>query len=196
MMPPEAGGGLLAWPPSWGAVALWGLVVLLVALLAGLVYVRLAKDDPRLWHVDPLAAYPSPRPNYALTLPPESCLADAWRWREAFANLPEAGRRIREAPVVALEADELFARLARALDAQPRSRRLVVDEAARHGTWVIRSRLVGWPDYLSLRAVPCAGGGASYAAFSRARYGHSDLGVNPRRLRDLARLAKGEAVEH
>ncbi len=183
-MPPDGGmgGGFDLWPPSW---ALMGLVLLaaLVALgLAGLAYVRLAKDDPALWHADPLAVFPAPRPNYALLLPPEGCAPGAWRWREGFANLPEAARRIREAPVTADEPDALFARLSAVLDALPRSRRLAVDPAARHGTWVIRSRLIGWPDYLSLRVVPCEEGGASLAAFSRARYGRSDLGVNPARL--------------
>ncbi|PRY94949.1 uncharacterized protein DUF1499 [Hasllibacter halocynthiae] len=48
-------------------------------------------------------------------------------------------------------------------------------------TWEVRSRVMGFPDYVSVRAVP-AGGGTVLTAYSRLRYGADDMGVNEDRL--------------
>lgn len=60
-----------------------------------------------------------------------------------------------------------------------------------HTTWVSRSRLVGYPDYTSVRLEP-AEGGTRLIALARSRFGQSDLGVNRARLdRWLAALRAG-----
>lgn len=56
-----------------------------------------------------------------------------------------------------------------------------------HATWVLRSRLIAYPDYVSIRLLP-EGAGTRVVALSRSRFGHSDLGVN------AARLARWEAA--
>ena len=48
---------------------------------------------------------------------------------------------------------------------------------AGHITYVVRSRVFGFPDYITARQV-----GADLVILSRARFGHYDLGVNARRL--------------
>lgn len=50
-----------------------------------------------------------------------------------------------------------------------------------HATWIARSRLMRYPDYVSLRLIP-EGEGTRVVAFSRARFGRGDLGVNAARL--------------
>jgi uncharacterized protein (DUF1499 family) len=51
-------------------------------------------------------------------------------------------------------------------------------------TWVARSALWGFPDYITAEAGP-----KGLAVWSRLRFGRSDLGVNRARLEDwLARL--------
>ncbi|MEM0922633.1 MAG: DUF1499 domain-containing protein [Pseudomonadota bacterium] len=50
-------------------------------------------------------------------------------------------------------------------------------------TFVQRSKLVGFPDFLTVKSVPVAGG-ASLVVYSRSQYGYSDLGVNKARVED------------
>jgi len=50
------------------------------------------------------------------------------------------------------------------------------------GTWLARTRVMGYPDFVSLRLSPEAGG-TRVVAFSRSRFGYSDQGVNRARLR-------------
>ena len=57
-------------------------------------------------------------------------------------------------------------------------------ELARSGdvvTYVQRSWLMGYPDYINLRITP-EGGGARVVALSRSRFGYGDSGVNAARL--------------
>jgi len=49
-------------------------------------------------------------------------------------------------------------------------------------TWEARSRLMRYPDYVTIRLAP-EDGGTRIQAFSRARYGYGDGGVNAARLR-------------
>lgn len=48
-------------------------------------------------------------------------------------------------------------------------------------TWVARTRLMGYPDVVSIRLTPTEEG-TTLTALSRSRFGHSDLGVNAARL--------------
>lgn len=136
-----------------------GLAVALVAVAA---WVMLAPDDPAVWHADPLAGARTGRPN-------DHHLAPDGR---VFAETPQA----------------LMARFDAIAMAAPRVTRLAGDPAQLWVTYVQRSRLFRFPDYISVKAVPVSGG-ASLAIWSRARYGYSDLGVNKARIDDwLSRL--------
>jgi uncharacterized protein (DUF1499 family) len=146
------------------------LLWLLAAALAGVavlgLVVRLAPDDPERWHVDPLTAPGTGEPN-------------AWRVVPEDAEAPSADA---VAPIYPVPA----ALLARAFDAvamaQPRTVRLAGSPESLHATYVQRSRLWRFPDYVSVRFYDLSDGGSTFAAFSRARYGKGDMGVNRARL--------------
>lgn len=141
------------------------LLVALAILLAGiLVWVRVAPSDPAQWHVDPVTAPDPATPNWARIAPGE----------------------------IVAPAGSLAPRIEAALGAEPRVR--VLAGSAREGwlTWVQRSRLMGYPDYVSLRILPAGEGQETVAVFSRARFGQGDWGVNAERLVRLrAALAGG-----
>jgi uncharacterized protein (DUF1499 family) len=94
---------------------------------------------------------------------------------------PEAAVAANPAPVFDATPAELAIAFDRVAMAAPRTRRLAGDPADGFTTYVQRSALFGWPDYISVRAVPVEGG-STLAIWSRSRYGYSDLGVNAERV--------------
>jgi len=58
---------------------------------------------------------------------------------------------------------------------------VVVAGGGQHVTFVNRSSLMAYPDYTSVRLSE-VDGGTRIEAFARARFGHSDMGVNRARL--------------
>lgn len=144
-------------------LALWLVALLLVATVAGAAWVRLAPDDPALWHVDPLSGASTGRPNEARILPPGA-----------------AGEGI-ASPVFAMTPEALMRRFDAAALADARVTRLAGAPEALFATYVQRSAIFGWPDYVSVRVVE-AEGGAALAVWSRSRYGYSDMGVNRARV--------------
>ena len=149
-----------------------GLVALAVTL-AGLVYIRAVPSDPAVWHADPLDMARTDRPNDAQALPP--------------------GRPGDiESPVFAMPAAELARRFDDMALAQPRTRRLAGDPADGWATYVQRSLIIGWPDYVSVRAVDLGDGRSALAIWSRSHFGYSDWGVNRARVAAwLAALEQG-----
>ena len=150
------------------AVLLGGVAVTAVAM-------RLLPDDPAIWHVDPLAAARTGAPNDYLVAPAGAAAAEPDRVSDTYA-IPPA---------------ELMARLDAVALAEPRTDRIAGGPGELSATYVQRSRLFGFPDYVSVRAVE-APGGSTLAVWSRSRFGHSDLGVNRARVvRWLAALDAG-----
>ena len=148
-----------------------GGLALLVALAAVgvLAWIRLAPSDPARWHVDPLAVTTPVAVGHALLRPEDGDGA---------------------APVYALPPEDLLAAFDRVARAEPRVQVLAGSVASGRITYVVRSRLVGFPDYLTVRALPAPGGGATLAIFSRQRFGLKDMGVNRARVEAwLAALA-------
>ncbi len=133
------------------------IVAVLVALaaLALVGYVRLAPNPPERWHVDPVAATPPATPNFHLIRPGEG---------PSFAMTPGA---------LAARIDDV----ARDGGAE----RLAGSPEAGHVTYITRTRWIGFPDFTSIRVLP-AEDGATVAAFTRARFGVSDMGANRARL--------------
>ena len=82
--------------------------------------------------------------------------------------------------------DATPAYLAAAFDAfamaQPGVSRLKVSDDDLCVTYVQRSRIMGFPDYFSIRFLDLGNGDAGVAVFSRARFGENDLGVNKARV--------------
>ncbi|TFL17934.1 DUF1499 domain-containing protein [Jannaschia formosa] len=130
-----------------------------VAAAAGAGFVRTTPMDPETWHADPEARTRTGRPNDYL--------------------VAEGGDR------PALILDRAPQAVAADLDAiamaEPGVERLAGSPEEGHVTYVQRSRLVGFPDAVSVRISP-EGGGARVSVWSRSRYGHSDMGVNRARV--------------
>ncbi|TDQ62207.1 uncharacterized protein DUF1499 [Phaeovulum veldkampii DSM 11550] len=154
---------------------LFALFVVL-AIAAGMAWVRLAPLDATLWHVNPAIAIKRDSPNDYLLRPVGGTGGDA------------------VAPVWATDPVTLAQRLVAAALAEPRTRILAGGADQGFVTLVQRSALWGFPDMISIRT-DAAPGGATAAIWSRARFGYSDMGVNEARVqRWLAAATEGLAV--
>ena len=140
------------------------LLVALCILLAGiLLWVRVAPSDLAQWHVDPLTVADPATPNWA---------------------------RIAAGEILA-PAGTLAARIEAALAGEAQVALLAGSLADGWATYIQRSRLMGYPDYLSIRILPAGDGQETLAVLSRSRFGQSDLGVNAARLARLRAALQG-----
>ena len=144
----------------------WSLAILAVAALGVAIGARVAPMDPQEWHVDPLSAARTGTPNDYLLAP------------QGAAAAPADGA----APAYALPAADLMAALDRVALASPRTTRLAGGSASLRVTWIAHSRVFGFPDVVSARAIPLGENAAALAIFARARFGRSDFGVNRARV--------------
>lgn len=142
-------------------------ILALFGVAAVMLYIRYTPTDPAAWHVDPRAATRPDTPN-------------SWLIRPVGGDAA--------APEFALAAPELAALVDAVIAAQPRTHPIAGSVEAGHITYVTRTPIMGYPDYVSVRVFATATG-AGLAMFSRSRFGHSDLGMNRRRLDDwMARI--------
>jgi len=146
----------------WLTLAAGALAILFVGFA---IWVRLAPDTVE-FHVEPLEAPGTGKPN-------------SWR-----AGPDGAGPQPLDATTPVYDASPAY--LAAAFDAfamaQPGVSRLMVSDDDLCVTYVQRSRIMGYPDYFSIRFLDLGRGDAGVAVFSRARYGGSDHGVNRARV--------------
>lgn len=119
---------------------------------------RVMPMDAARYHIRPALAVPPSTPNFALTVGDEALVLPR--------NLADV------AADVALKAASDGAVL---LAGQPEDGFV---------TYVYRSRLMGFPDALSLTLDPTDEGGTRVQIFSRSSFGYSDLGVNAARVAD------------
>ncbi|MEM7721135.1 MAG: DUF1499 domain-containing protein [Pseudomonadota bacterium] len=131
------------------------IAVLVVATIAAAVYFRTAPMPEEVWHVDPATATPPTSPNFEL------------RQGDNAAVIP--------APLSTVAVD--LAAVARSEGA----RRIAGDLTNDFATYVVRSRMMGYPDAVSIRLTE-QGNATQVEIFSRSRFGHSDLGVNAARV--------------
>lgn len=148
------------------------LAALLLALLAAgaiaaAIAVRVAPSDPGRWHADPIHVPGTGKSNDFRAIP------------EGF----DAPDEDMVSPVFAAPAAELAAAFDAMALAQPRTERLAGDPNDFWMTYVQRSRVFQFPDYISVWVVDLGDGRSSLAVYSRARYGWSDFGVNAARVR-------------
>lgn len=136
------------------------LILVLLAVAGFMLYVRFTPSDPALWHADPRAVSKPDTPNHWLIRP--------------------VGGDARP-PNYRLEAPELAALVDAVVLAQPRTQRVAGSVESGHMTYLTRTPLMGYPDYVSIR-VYATEMGSSFAAFSRSRFGQSDLGANRKRM--------------
>jgi uncharacterized protein (DUF1499 family) len=136
------------------------LLILLVLVAGLLLYVRLSPMDPGRWHVDPETADRPGSPN-------------AYLLRDDDGDAP--------ALLLAAPPDRVGAALEAVITAAPRTTQLAGSAAEGWVTYVQRSRLMGYPDAISIRLTPVAGG-TRVSVFSRSRFGYGDAGVNAARV--------------
>jgi len=105
-------------------------------------------------------------PNQYLVCPEGYCAA------EAHAVAPEF-------PVAVQELQDAWLEF---IAAQPSTRVIAGDEAARQFDIETLTPLVGFPDTITVRFLETPGGGSTLAAYSRSFYGKSDFGANKKRL--------------
>lgn len=130
--------------------------------------IRSASDDLDRWHQDPSTVSPPNSPNWYRLTPDGSAAED----NDREGRSPQF-----DVPV---------ARLASAFEevALDERRVEVLAGSAQKGfvTYIQRSALMSYPDYVSVRFQATDDGGSTLAVLSRARYGSGDLGVNKKRV--------------
>ncbi|KPQ08096.1 MAG: Protein of unknown function (DUF1499) [Rhodobacteraceae bacterium HLUCCA12] len=106
--------------------------------------------------------------------------SDPARWHADPATIPDprSPNFARRSAEIALPLPEVAERLA---DRARRAGAVRLAGDAHLSTWVVRSRLMGFPDYVTIRLDETATG-TRITALSRARFGHGDMGVNAARL--------------
>jgi hypothetical protein len=111
------------------------------------------------------------------------------RWHQPLEEMATAAGIVSEpggarAIVPVADGRAGLARFAAVAEASPRVRLLAGSVEEGRMTWVVRSVVWGFPDYVTAEAAP-----GGLRVWSRLRFGRSDLGVNRARLEDwLAQL--------
>ncbi|HRK43393.1 MAG TPA: DUF1499 domain-containing protein [Gemmobacter sp.] len=143
---------------KWIALVTFGLPLL--AALCFSAFVRLAPVDPARWHVT-LADHPaSIKPNDAT----------------AYATGGDL-----TAPIYPDPPAIVLARLEALAVAEPRTRLIAGSADEGRVTFMQRSALWGFPDFITAETTVTAEG-TRLALWSRSRFGYSDLGINRKRL--------------
>jgi len=142
------------------------IVVVVAAVIGAAAYFRNVSMPAEAWHVDPGAVTPPGTPNFEL----------------------RAGEA---APVFDVTPDVLAARID-AIATAERAELVGGSLASGQMTYVARSRIMGFPDAVSIRLVP-VGEGTRMEIFSRSRFGQSDMGVNAARVARWVAAARGQA---
>lgn len=135
-------------------------ILILAVVAAGLVTIRLMPLRAERYHVDPSTISPPNRPNFDL-------------------------RRGDEARVFGGTLAQTAERLQRAIDAEG-GRLIGGDLAEGHASYLFRTRLMGYPDILSIRLEENSDG-TRIDLFARALIGYRDFGVNRARVDRLLR---------
>lgn len=153
------------------------LTLLLVIIVGGMVYVRLAPSDPVRWNrmTPPIDAASGRGLLPAGTDAVQEGVGGARASLTLFDTSPE----------------QALARLDAVALATPRTTRLAGSAEAGMITWITRSAIFGFPDYTTA-AARAEGPVTVLALHARQRFGRKDFGVNAARLRDwIARLTDG-----
>ena len=141
------------------------LLVLLIVIGGFLGYVRLAPSDPQEWHKQ---AYPS-----------------------GMGDIPSSAGFIWRAPL-ADEGKDRLNRLDQIIMSTPRTTRLAGSVDTGKITYVTRSAVIGFPDYTTIGVYQglIEDSDIRYLEINgRLRFGHSDFGVNAKRIKGwLAQL--------
>ncbi|MGB0497655.1 MAG: DUF1499 domain-containing protein [Rubricella sp.] len=150
-------------------LAVLGLLV--AGTLVTIWYIRTVPSDPATWHVHPLEAPTPETPN-------------TFRAAPVLGGVPTTEERI---DLVSPIFDVNPAIIALALDqfalTQSRTERIAGTPESGWMTYVQRSEVMRYPDYISVMVFELENGQSTIAIFSRSRFGYDDLGVNEERVR-------------
>lgn len=147
-------------PYKKGVVMLsWFLIAVIVAAL---LWFRFAPSDPSVWHKDPATVQKTAKPNQFLMRDGGDAAA------EVFDISPA----------------KLATAFHKVAMSQPRVSVLTEADNDYWITYVQRSKLMGYPDYISIRIEPVDEDKSALLVYSRSRFGRSDLGVNKARVKD------------
>ena len=130
--------------------------LIVIAIAAGMAYVRLAPSDPAQWNTraEPVGTGTQTRPN-------------GYIWRK----VPDG------------DGNAMLQALADVADATPRTSLLAGSVQDGQLTFVTRSAFFGFPDYTTMGVYQTAEGETYVEVYGRARFGSSDLGVNTKRIK-------------
>ncbi|MBL4750743.1 MAG: DUF1499 domain-containing protein [Amylibacter sp.] len=132
------------------------LIIITVVPLLILAYVRFAPVNIDVVHQDPVTAVASGKPNeYRMT-----------------------------SPVFDMITPELTKMFDDFVLSQPRVKRIAGTVDDQMITYVQRTKIISYPDYITVKVVPVGTKQSRLEIFSRSRFGYSDLGVNKRRIDD------------
>ncbi len=146
------------------------IAVLSIAAVSVSAGIRLAPNDPAKWHQDPLTVQAPDNPNW-------------FRLSPADSDEASDAERDDTSPTFDVPAAELAEAFDEVATGDSRVTVLAGSSAEGFVTYIQRSALMGYPDYVSVRFVEVDEAHSALAIFSRARYGSSDLGVNEKRVR-------------
>jgi len=138
-----------------------GILAWIICLLVGLLIVAIL--TVRLWPLD------------VSTIETDAFSATALETPNYFINSDEEGG-------FNLDADELAQGIQTIIMATPRMKQVSITADGRNQTYVARSAVFGFPDFISVSIKGNSDGSSSVKLFSRSRFGYSDLGVNKRRV--------------
>lgn len=140
-------------------------IVILVGLVAlGTTAVRIWPVEPRTYVVDAFDVSLPKSPNFYITADEEGQFA---------VSAPDSARALQ---ALAME--------------MPRTKVLFISDDKMTQTYVNRTLLMGYPDYISVSIRAVSPRSSTIKIFSRSRFGKSDLGVNQRRVHQWLRALR------
>ena len=145
------------------------VAILVVLAVVAAVMTRRKAIDPAAWHVDPLTSMGTGNPNWYRMVP-------------ADAQVDRDPKRDAAPPTFQASAAEVGAAFDAVATSEARVEVIAGSAAAGFVTYVQRSQLFGFPDFISVKFIDLPSGGSTIAVFSRARDGKSDLDVNKKRV--------------
>jgi len=153
------------------------LAGILATAIGMAIFLRVVEDNPDRWHQDPTLTERTGRPNDYLAAAPG--LTAVPPDREIAARGLPAKELLFLFDAVAMNAD--------------RTQIIGGSVGDLWITYVQRSLIMGFPDYISVKAVE-TDEGAALVIWSRSRFGYSDMDANRSRVDDwLAKIGTGAA---
>ncbi len=130
------------------------ITIIIVVLLLILAYVRFAPINIDALHQDPATLASSGKPN---------------EYRKT-------------SPVFDMTTSELTKMFDDFVLSQPRVKRVAGSVGQQMITYVQRTKIIRYPDYITIKVTPAGTEQSQLEIFSRSRFGYSDLGVNKQRI--------------